>query len=222
VVVISESFAREHFPGERAIGRRLRCFTSRVNAPAIPMPEVVGVVSDVRQCGIDEPASAQMYTPQAQRSWQLVSFFVRTDGDPRSVFSSLPAAVRAVDPERPLEGVRTLEDLIASATVAPRALSALLALAALVALLISSLGVYGVTAAATSARKRELAIRAAIGAEPAGLLRLVIGQGMLAATLGVGTGIGAAAAAAAVLQSVLYEVQARDPWTLAGSAAPFW
>ena len=91
--------------------------------------------------------------------------------------------------------------------------------AALVALLISSLGVYGVTAAATSARKRELAIRAAIGADRAGLLRLVIGQGMLAATLGVVTGIGAAAAAAAVLQSALYEVQARDPWTLAGVGA---
>ena len=219
VVVISEGFAREHFPGERAIGRHLRYFTSRVNAPPIPMPEIVGIVSDVRQFGIDEPASPQMYTPQTQRSWQFVSFFVRAAGDPRAVISSLPVAVRAVDPERPLEDVRTLDDLIADATVAPRALSVLLGLAALVALLISSLGVYGVTAATTAARKRELAIRAAIGANHAGLLRLVIGQGMLAATVGVVAGVSAAVAAAAVLQSVLYEVQARDPWTLAGVGA---
>jgi len=219
VVVISEQFAREHFPNERAIGRRLKYFTSRVNAPPIPMPEIVGIVSDVRQFGIDEPASAQMYTPQAQRTWQFVSFFVRTTGDPRTVFSSLPAAVRAIDPERPLEDVRTLDTVIADATVAPRALGALLGLAALVALLISSLGVYGVTAATTAARRRELAIRAAIGAERPGLLRLVVRQGMLAATAGVVAGIGTFAAAGAVLQSVLYEVQARDPWTLMGVGA---
>jgi len=214
VVVISEALAREHFPGERAVGRRLRYFTSRANAPPIPMPEIVGVVSDVRQFGIDEPAGPQMYTPQAQRTWQFVSFFVRAAGDARAVMGSLPAAVRAVDPERPLEDVRTLDDLVASATVAPRALSGLLGLAAVVALLIAGIGVYGVTAAATAARKRELAIRTAIGANRAGLLRLVVGQGMVAATLGIVAGLAAAALAATVLQSVLYEVQARDPWTL--------
>jgi predicted permease len=219
VVVISEAFAREHFPGERPIGRRLKYFTSRVGAPPIPMPEIVGIVSDVRQFGIDEPASAQMYTPQAQRTWQFVAFFVRATGDPRTVISSLPAAVRAVDPERPLEDVRTLDDLIAESTLAPRALSALLGLAALVALLLSGLGVYGVTAATTAARKRELAIRTAIGADRGELLRLVIGQGMLAATVGVAGGLSAAVAAAAVLQSVLYEVEARDPRTLTGVGA---
>lgn len=214
VVVISEAFAREHFPGERAVGRRLRYFTSRANAPPIPMPEIVGVVSDVRQFGLDEPASAQMYTPQAQRSWQFVAFFVRAAGDPRAVIGSLPAAVGAVDPERPLEDVRTLDDLVASATIAPRALSGLLGLAALVALLIAGIGVYGVTAAATAARKRELAIRSAMGADRRGLLRLVVGRSMVAATLGIVAGLAAAAMAATVLQAVLYEVEARDPRTL--------
>ena len=191
VVVISEAFAKEHFPGERAIGRRLRYFTSRANAPPIPMPEIVGIVSDVRSSASTSREPADVHRRKPSASWQFVSFFVRADGDPRAVISSLPAAVRAVDPERPLEDVRTLDDLIADSTLAPRALSALLGLAALVALFISSLGVYGVTAATTAARKRELAIRAAIGADRAGLLRLVVGQGMLAATVGVVAGVSA-------------------------------
>jgi ABC-type antimicrobial peptide transport system permease subunit len=92
----------------------------------------------------------------------------------------------------------------------------LLALAAIVALLISAVGVYGVTAATTAARKRELAIRAAIGADRRGLMRLVIGQGMVAALAGVILGIAGALAASSLLESVLYEVEARDPLTYGG------
>ncbi len=216
VVVISESFASQHFAGERAVGKRLRYYNGRPGMPPLPMPEIIGVVSDVRQFGMAEPAGAQMYVPHLQRPWSFMSFFVRSAGDPRSVFAGLAPAVRAVDPERPLEDVRRLGELVDESTQARRALSALLALAALVALLISTIGVYGVTAATTAARKHELAIRAAIGADRAGLMRLVIGQGMIAAALGVAAGLAAAVAAATVLQSVLYEVRARDPWTLAG------
>ncbi len=182
VVVISESFAKRHFPGQRAIGRRLRYFGGRPTAPPPPSPEIVGVVSDVRQFGMAEAEAPQMYVPHAQRPWTFTSFFVRTASDPRAVFGSLPAAVHAVDAERPLERMRTLDELVSASTSDRRALSALLALAAVVALLISAIGVYGVTAATTAARKRELAIRAAIGADRGGLMRLVVRQGMVAAT----------------------------------------
>jgi predicted permease len=215
VVVISESFAKQYFPGERAVGQRLRYYSGRPNTPPPPRPEIIGVVSDVRQFAMAEQASAQMYVPQAQRPWSFTSFFVKTAGDAQSVFASLPGAVRAIDPERPIEDLRTLGDLVDDSTQARRALSALLALAAGVALLIATIGVYGVTAATTAARRRELAIRTAIGADRAGLLRLVIRQGMIAAALGVATGLAAATAAATVLESVLYEIPARDPATLA-------
>jgi len=213
VVVISESFANRYFPGQRAVGRRLRYFGGRPSAPPPPSPEIVGVVSDVRQFGMAEAEAPQMYVPHAQRAWTFTSFFVRTASDPRAVFGSLPAAVHALDAERPLERMRTLDELVNASTSDRRALGALLALAALVALLISAIGVYGVTAATTTARKRELAIRAAIGADRGGLLRLVIGQGMVAALVGVMLGIAGALAASSLLESVLYEVEARDPLT---------
>ena len=97
VVVISESFANRHFPGQRAIGRRLRYFGGRPSAPPPPSPEIVGIVSDVRQFGMAEAEAPQMYVPHAQRAWTFMSFFVRTASDPRAVFGSLPAAVHAVD-----------------------------------------------------------------------------------------------------------------------------
>ena len=216
VVVVSESFAKEYFPGERAVGQRLHYYgSSAPNAPPPPRPEVVGVVSDVRQFGMAEREAPQMYVPHAQRVWTFTSFFVRTAGDPRAVMASLPAAVQAIDPERPLERVRTIDQLISASTADRRALSGLLLIAAAVALLISTIGVYGVTAATTAARRRELAIRAAIGANRAGLITLVVRQGLAAAIAGVGAGIATAFAASSVLESVLFEVQPRDPGTFA-------
>jgi putative ABC transport system permease protein len=218
VVVISESFAKQHLPGQRAIGKRLRFFTSRPG-PQPPMPEIVGVVSDVRQFGIAEAEAPQMYIPHAQRPWAFASYFVRTAGDPRAVMASLPAAVQAVDRDRPLERMRTLDDLVRSNTADRRALGVLIALAAAIALLISGIGVYGVTAATTAARRRELAIRAAIGADHGQLMRLVVRQAMTAAVAGVTVGIAGGAAASSLLESVLFEVQARDPLTYAAVGA---
>lgn len=211
VVVISESFARQYFAGERAVGRRLRYYGGRPNQPPPPMPDIVGVVSDVRQFAMAEPAMAQIYIPHAQRAWSFASFFVRTAGDPRAVFGSLPTAVHAVDAERPLERIRTLSDLVSSSTADRRALSGLLLIAAGIALLISAIGVYGVTAATTSARRRELAIRAAVGANRRDLIRLVTGQGMIAAAVGVALGLTGGVAASTVLESVLYEVPGTRP-----------
>ena len=212
VVVISESFAKQHLPGQRAIGKRLRYFTSRPGQQ-LPMPEIVGVVSDVRQFGMAEAAAPQMYVPQSQRAWMFGSYFVRTSGDPRSVMPGLAGAVKAVDAGRPLERLRTLDDLVSANTADRRALGALIALAAAIALLISAIGVYGVTAATTTARRRELAIRAAIGADQRKLMRLVVQQAMSAAIAGVSVGLAGGLAASSVLEAVLFDVQARDPLT---------
>ena len=218
VVVVSESFVRQHLAGQRAIGTRLRYFTSRPGPPP-PMPEIVGVVSDVRQFGMAEAEAPQMYIPHSQRPWMFASYFVRTAGDPRSVMRSLPAAVQAVDRDRPIERMRTLDDLVSSNTADRRALGVLIALAAAIALLISAIGVYGVTAATTAARRRELAIRAAIGADQQRLMRLVVRQAMTAAVGGVSVGLAGGVAASSVLESVLFEVEPRDPLTYSAVAA---
>lgn len=214
VVVVSETFARQYFPGQRAVGRRLRYFASQPPQP--PSPEIIGVVSDVRQFRMTETETPQMYMPHVQRVWTFANYFVRTSGDPASVMSSLPAAVQAIDRERPLQRLQTLDELVDINTADRRALSALIALAAAIALLISAIGVYGVTAATTAARRRELAIRAAVGADHGKLMRLVIRQAMTAAIVGIGFGIAGGVAASSVLEAVLFEVRARDPWTYAG------
>jgi predicted permease len=218
VVVISESFARQYFPGERAVGRRLRYYGGRPGAPPPPVPEIVGVVSDVRQFGMAEREAPQMYVPHAQRAWTFTSFFVRSASDPRAVIASLPAAVHAFDPERPLEKIQTLEERVSESTADRRALSALLMIAAIVAVLSSTIGVYGVTAATTNARRRELAIRAAIGADNARLVRLVVRQGLAAAAIGIALGLAGGLAASSVLEAVLYEVAPRNPVTAAAVA----
>jgi putative ABC transport system permease protein len=153
--------------------------------------------------------------PHSQRPWMFASYFVRTAGDPRSVMSGLPGAVRAVDRDRPIERLHTLDEMVQSNTADRRALSALIALAAGIALLISAIGVYGVTAATTAARRRELAIRAAIGADPRRLMRLVVRQAMAAAVFGITVGVVSGVAASSLLEAVLFEVQPRDPVTYA-------
>jgi putative ABC transport system permease protein len=215
VIVVSESFARKHFPGERAVGKRVQFYNGRTGAPAPPDVEIVGVVADVRQFAVAQAPGAQMYAAQAQRPWGFTSFFVRTTGDPRSVIGGLAGVVQGVDPERPVEQLQTFADLVADSTADRRALSTLLAAAALVALLISALGVYGVAAATTTARRRELAIRAAIGADRSQLLRLAVRQALIAAAFGIIAGSVAGLAASSVLDATLYEVQSRDPLTFA-------
>ena len=217
VVVISESFARQYFPGQRAVGRRLRYFSSRPPQPA--SPEIIGVVSDVRQFGVAEAEAPQMYMPHAQRVWMFANYFVRTSGDPRAAMPSLARAVQEIDAERPIERLSTLDELVRRNTADRRALGALLTLSAVIALLISAIGVYGVTAATTSARRRELAIRAAMGADRARLMRLVTRQAMTASVIGIAAGIGGGLAASTVLEAVLFEVHARDPITYAGGGA---
>lgn len=213
VVVISESFAAQFFRGERAVGQRLRYFAGRPGAPEPPSPEIVGVVSDVRQFGIAESTRPQMYTPHAQRAFAFASFFVRTIAEPASVMAAIVPAVLELDPERPVERLQVIGELVAASTRDRRSLSLLLGLAAVVALLIAAIGVYGVTAAATEARRRELAIRAAMGANRPALLRMAIGPPVVAAAVGVCAGLAAAAGLADVLTSVLYEVPPRDPLT---------
>ena len=220
VVVISESFARQHFPGR----------ARRRPAPA------------VLQRPPDRPAAARA----GDRRRRLRRAAVR-HGRARSAADVCAARAARVDVHellrahrrrsaighRQLAGRRACRrsrigrssacarstNLISDSTADRRALSGLLLMAAVVALLISTIGVYGVTAATTAARRRELAIRAAIGADRAGLVALVVRQGLIAAAIGVIAGSSARVAASSVLESVLFEVKARDPWTFADGRA---
>ncbi len=213
-MIVSEQFARTAFPGEQPIGRRIRFYSGRPGGTSPPTREIVGVVADVRQRGVQAKPIPQMYSPYAQTAWSFASFFVLVDGDPRALTRAVERVVAEVDPQRPARDIQTTSAIVRGSTDRQRAMTwMLLALAALV-LILATIGLYGVSATAASARSHELAIRAAIGAEPGSLLRLVLRQGVVTAAIGVILGAAASFAATRGLEALLYEVPARDPKTV--------
>jgi predicted permease len=218
VMVVSERFAREVFGTEPALGKRVRFYSGRPGGTPPPTREIVGVVRDVRQEHLARAPMAQMYSPYSQTAWAFLSFFVLSGGDAASLAPAAQRAVSQVDPGRPIRDVRTLEQIVRSSTDRPRAMTWMVLALAVMAIVLAAVGLYGVGAAVAAARTRELAIRAAVGADPQRLLRLVVGRAFVAAMAGVAIGAGASLVAAQALASFLYEVPPRDPVTIAGAA----
>ncbi len=160
-----------------------------------------------------------MYSPYAQNSWSFVSFFVLVDGDPGAVAASVQRVVTAVDPERPARDVLTTQAIVRGSTERHRAITFMLLALAGLAILLAMVGLYGIVATAAASRSREMAIRAAIGARPPELLRLVLGQALIAAAAGIAIGVVASLAVTKGLESLLYEVPAKDPRILAATSA---
>jgi putative ABC transport system permease protein len=218
VLIVSETFARDVFPGERAVGKRIGYFSSRPGGVPPPPREIVGVVSDVRQDGVSRRPMSQMYAPYAQSAWGFASFFVRVDGNPDLVAPSLQRVVSSVDPMRPVRDVKPTGDIVRASTARERAMTAMLIALAVIALLLATIGLYGVSATAAAARSRELAIRAAVGAHPVALVRLVLFQGLATGAAGVALGAAASLAATRGLGALLYETPPRDPATFAATS----
>jgi putative ABC transport system permease protein len=218
VMIISEALAKQHFPGERAIGQQIRFYSSRPGGTPPPSREIVGVVRDVRQDGVRAKPMPQMYAPYAQNSWAFLSFFMLTTGDPSALAASVQRIVTAVDPERPARDVLTTQAIVRGSTERHRAITWMLLALAGLAILLATVGLYGIVATATAARSREMAIRSAIGARPGSLLRLVLGQAIAAAAIGVVIGVGASLAVTQGLGSFLYEVAPKDPFILGATS----
>ena len=219
VMMVSETFARANFPGESAIGRQIRFFSSRPGGTPPPTREIVGVVRDVRQDGVGQAPIPQMYSPYTQNTWSFVSFFLLVDGDPSTLATSVQRVVTAVDPERPARDVLTLQAIVRGSTERHRAITFMLLSLAGLAILLAMVGLYGLVATAAASRAREMAIRAAIGARPPELLRLVLGQALIAAAAGIAIGLVTSLAATKGLESLLYEVPAKDPRILGATSA---
>jgi putative ABC transport system permease protein len=219
VMVISDAFARTHFPNENPIGKQIRFYSSRPGGTPPPTREIVGIVEDVRQDAMRDTPMPQMYSPYAQNTWGFLSFFVLVNGDPSSVAASVQRVVTAVDPDRPARDVLTTSAIVRGSTERLRAITWMLIALAVLAILLAMVGLYGIVATATASRAREIAIRAAIGARPHSLLRMVLGQAVVAAAAGVVIGIAASLAVTRGLGSLLYEVPARDPLVLASTSA---
>ncbi|NIR44039.1 MAG: ABC transporter permease [Gemmatimonadetes bacterium] len=208
VVVVNDAFVRQHFAGVDPIGRRIG-FPGR-------WFRIVGVVTGVRHASLRDDPNPSIYVAYAQfpqsRSMSLV---VSSDVRPDAALGAARAAIHEYDSAVPIYDVMTMEQVLGESLARARFSTWLMALFALIALVLAAVGIYGVIAYAVSRRTQEIGVRVAIGARAADVLRLVLGQGMRLAALGIVVGVLVAVALARVLQSQLYGVGAADPLVLA-------
>jgi predicted permease len=208
VTIVNQSFARQHWPGEDAIGRRLA-----VARGSGGWMRVVGIVGDIRHMGPDEPPRREFYQPHSQISFPFMAFVVRTAAAPEPLVRPIRAAIASLDAAQPISGVNTMEEHIATALSRPKLLSTLVAGFGALALLLAVVGIYGVMAYAVVQRTREIAIRTALGASGAEVVRMVMARAIWLAAAGVVLGLALTIVASRALSSLLFEITATDPPT---------
>jgi predicted permease len=212
-VIVSESTARELWPGQEALGKRVR-----MSWGSEPEGEIVGVVGDVRLMSLESAPRSTLYWHQAQVPNNFMTFLLRSAGDPMAPLASARAELLALDKDVPLASVATLEQAVSDSLRRPRFLLALLGAFAAMAALLATIGLFGVLSYAVGQRLPELGLRLAIGARPADLLKLVLGDGLRLTGFGLGAGLVGALLLSSFLTALLFEVSPRDPLALALTA----
>ena len=215
VVVINETLARREWEGRDPIGEEISANNGQTWAT------VVGVVGDVRTFGLNREAVPQVYTPLRQSGGLGGRVLVRMNGNPAQAASLIREAVKSVDPNLPIENVRTLDEIRERYLATPRLTATLLTVFAALALLVTITGITGVIAQSVSQRTQEFGLRMALGASQNSVLGMVVGQGLALVGAGLVIGLAASFALARVLQSYLYETTPTDPLTLVGVAVAF-
>jgi predicted permease len=215
-VVINETMARLIWLGAGPLGQRIRLHRGAKNGP---WTTVVGIVGDVREWGLDQPARPTAYYSAPQQGPLGAYLVVRTRQRPEALLASLQAELRAVDRDLPLFDVAPLEAVVDSSVSQRRFSMLLLLIFAGVAVVLASLGIYGVIAYTVTQRTRELGIRMALGASQADILALMVGQGLRMTLVGVGIGLALSLGLGRLLSTLLYGIQAHDPLTFVAVAA---
>jgi putative ABC transport system permease protein len=209
VAVINETMARQQFPNEDPIGKRINI----TNGPDT-WRQIVGIVGDIKQYGVDKATSAQAYEPFAQVPFSSLNVVIRTNGSPAALLGALRPAVYAVDKDQPVGTIRPLEEIMAESIASQRFAMTLLTVFSLVALVIAAVGIYGVMAYSVVQRTGEFGIRMALGAQQRDVLRLVLAQGGRLVGLGLIIGLAGTLAASRAMGSMLFNTSAQDPLTL--------
>ncbi|MDR3700301.1 MAG: ABC transporter permease [Candidatus Sulfopaludibacter sp.] len=216
VAVVNQAFADRYYPGASAIGKKIW-----MNGRQKPATEIVGVVTNGRTDDLTQAASPEIYFSL----WQARAFskhlVVRTTADPRSLAAAVQRELRSVDPTAAVEGVKTLEQIRGESLASRTFAMQLLVGFSLIGSVLTLVGIYGVLSLSVAARRREIAIRAAVGAGRRDIRNLIFAEGFRLIAGGVMIGLGVALTLSRMLRSFLFEVRPTDPATLAGVALLF-
>ena len=205
VVVVNQTIADRYWPGQDPVGKHLA--NSRDMIPR----EVVGVVADVKFSALNVANVEEVYQPLEQVPFLATTLIVRSTGDTQPMITAIRAKFAEVDPNLPLTGIASMDSVVAASVAQPRLIMQFVGLFAGFALLLAAIGIYGVMAYSVSARRQEMGIRMSLGAGSADILKLVVGQGMRLALVGVAIGVAASLALTRLIATLLFGVQARDP-----------
>lgn len=213
VTVVNEIFARQFFPGQDPIGKRITP-SGTADGQKPPVREIVGVVGDAKAISLIAKAKPQLYFPHQQFARPGMSLLVRTANDPHAIVPALREAAAGFDKNVPIFRPRTLEEYVSLSVAQPRFNALLVGLFSVVALLLAAAGIFGVMSYSVTQRTQEIGIRLALGAQRGDVLRLIVVQGMRLVALGVGAGLIMALGLNRLLEGLLYEVSATDFSTL--------
>ena len=215
VIIIDDLFAKQHWPNEEAVGKRIR-FGTDSGAPVL---EVVGVVGRVKMESLsDDSNRVQGYFSFGQLPFNGMTVIIKGIGDPNQLIAAAREQVKAVDPDQPIYNIRTMEE-IRGESVAPQRLNLmLLSIFAGIAFVLAIVGIYGVMSYAVTQRTHEIGLRMAIGAQPRDVFRMILGQGMFLTIVGMVAGLLGAFGLTRLMATMLFGVRPTDPLTFAGVA----
>jgi putative ABC transport system permease protein len=216
VAIVNETLANQLYPGESAVGRRVKFMGN----PDEESWEIVGVAGNTRQFGVRVESPPTLYRPHSQiNPPSYMAVVVRTSGSPLDVVATLRETVRTLDPELPLYRISTMEDLVSDSLASERILLLLLGLFGFIAIVLGAIGIFGVMSYTVSQRTGEMGVRIAVGGAPRDVLTMVVFQGMTLTGVGIALGLAGSLALGRVLTDLLYGVQPSDPSTLAAVTA---
>jgi putative ABC transport system permease protein len=224
VIVVNESFVRRYSPNESAIGKRAlveKILPTRRGLGPQTAWEIVGVVADEKGSGLENPTDVGAYASFAQNPVVGLGIVVKGSGENGALIKSVQQAVWKVSKDQVLDRAQTVEQLKTESMSSRRLTSSLLGGFALLAMLLACAGIYGVLSFVTARRSQEMGIRAAMGASPADLIRLVIGGGSIPVLAGIAVGLGGSMALTRFIRAMLYATNPIDAPTLAGVSGLF-
>lgn len=211
-VVINEAMARKYFPNGGAIGEQIYLGSPELHL--FDRATIVGIVGNTHDAGLRAGPLPEVFAPHAVMPyWSSFSFMVRTTGEPTAAIGAVRHAMREVAPTVPLRNLRTMDDILRNSVAPDRLALLLLGALAAMALLMAAIGVFGVLSYLVAQRRRELGIRMALGATPAQVQRMVVGEALCLAGMGATIGLGSAIALSRVMQNVVLGVKSTDPIT---------